>query len=109
MGNSLLRDFKDDRDTVEIFHRRDWVKREPPDELIFSRLELMLTEVATHVDSIEAFLENGSLAEGKSFIRPQERPAVGDGALGHELLRTLQHRLLRVEQSLGERLQAETK
>jgi hypothetical protein len=101
MGARILRDVKDDMDTVPILHLRDWVKREPPDELIASRFQFILTEVAQHVDAIETFLESGAgAAGGKAFIRPQERPAVGDGALAQEL-KTLQQRVQSLEQSLG--------
>lgn len=106
MGNRLVRDLKDARDTIPIFRWQD-VKREPSDAVIFSHLELMLTDVAQHIEAVESYLENGKLAGGKSFIRPQERPAVGDEALGREL-QTFEHRLQRIERSLGDKLQAQT-
>jgi hypothetical protein len=109
MGSILGKDISDSvmkiqRDTVYISHIPwwEWVKRENPDALIRGYLDVIVSEVAQHVEAIEAHLEEG-VAAGKPFIRPGERPAVGGEALSQtmETVRLLQQRVERLEQSSG--------
>ncbi len=98
MGSSLIKDLHIfDKDLREHVHIRwpDWVKREPPYELIQSYLE----QIAQHVEAIEVHLE-GTQAGGKAFVRPQERPAVGNEALGADAVRGLEQRIEKIERSL---------
>ena len=80
----------------------EWIKREAPDDIIWGRLEVILKDIAQHVDVIEEHLEKGAPA-GKSFVRFQERPSVGGGELEQvmEPIRLLGQRLDRIEQGLA--------
>lgn len=100
MGSSLIKDIAvfTEKDLRENIHIRwpDWVKREPPYELIQGYLE----QIARHIEAIEVHLEQNVQAGGKAFVRPQERPAVGNEALATDAVRGLEQRLERLERSL---------
>jgi hypothetical protein len=104
VGSSLVQDinvlYKDQRDTVPI-RWWDWVKREPPDELIRGYLETILPEMARRIEQVETFLERG-MPTGQAFVRASERPSVGSEALS-QAIEPLLLRLDRIEQKLGER------
>lgn len=112
MGNPLYKDIKDYTDIrqyhdfkhysdvtrgFEIPDRIGPVKYDIADQLLRSYLDL-LPVVAQRIDTIEQHLESG-LAEGKPFIRPQERPDVGSAAIQEltEGVRKLSDRLGKIE------------
>jgi len=102
MGNSLTADISKRIADVtfvkgfEIPDRFGPVKYDIP-EIWRTYIEL-LPAVAQRIDAIEQHLEKG-VAEGRSFVRPQERPDVG-GVAVHDLseqLRQLNQRLEKIE------------
>jgi hypothetical protein len=100
MGNSLTADIsKRIADTTfvkafEIPDRFGPVKYDIPDQIWRTYLEL-LPAVAQRIEAIEQHLEKG-VAEGRSFVRPQERPDVGGGAV-NDLLEHVRHLTQRLD------------
>jgi ubiquinone biosynthesis protein UbiJ len=103
MGNSLTVDISKriaDATFVKAFEIPDRfgpIKYDIPDQIWRTYLEL-LPAVAQRIDAIEQHLEKG-IAEGRSFVRPQERPDVGGGAVNDlsEQVRQLNQRLEKIE------------
>jgi hypothetical protein len=103
MGNSLTADVSKriaDATFVKAFEIPDRfgpVKYDIPDQLWRTYLEL-IPAVAQRIDTIEQHLEKG-IGAGKSFIRTQERPDVGGGAVNDlsEQVRLLNQRLDKIE------------
>lgn len=73
------------------------VKYDAFEGIMRSYLDLM-PRVAQRIDSIETFLE-GDLAEGKPYVRSEERPDVGADALSEvvETVRLLDQRISKLE------------
>lgn len=104
-------DFKDISDTIKYFRLSlplpidpiGPIKYDVADRLLQSYFE-MLPVLARHIDAIEDHLEKG-FAEGKSFIRPEERPAVGNEILHQftESVKLLNGRLEKIEKQLAKK------
>jgi hypothetical protein len=77
------------------------IKYDAFDRIMASYLQLM-PMVAQRLDSIEAYLEQG-VSEGKPYVRSEERPDVGGGALTElvETVRLLDQRLSKLESARG--------
>jgi len=110
IDKDYLKDLKDLSDTIPV-ERWRWRKREPdpwPDPWPILIFERSLVELASHIEAIEGFLEAGDLTAGRAFVRPQERPAVGNEALSQGL-QAIEQRIQKIESSLAERGQVAKK
>jgi len=109
MASPRLKEIKDLNDTKDIVDTIHYippklipdpigpVKLDAFDRIMSSYLQLM-PKVAQRIDSMEAYLEEG-VAEGKPYVRSDERPEVGAGTLNElvENIRLIDQRLSKLE------------
>ena len=106
MGYQLSKDVSDmtlQKAPDLVWDRIGPVKYDIAERLLESYLKL-IPEVAKHIENIEVYLEK-DFAAGKPFIRPGERPAVGNDVLNKVMksVSLLDARLDRIEAKLKER------
>ena len=96
---------KESRDTFPIGVFGWEPKREPPDQVLRSQLELVLPVLVSRVDMLTQTVASLAGAQGQAFVASAERPVTGDAALQQnpaERVRLLEERIDKLESALGE-------